>query len=51
MVKIKEIQYEIKATLWFDINEDVNIVEYLNHLREIGEAEVVDVKVVEREEY
>jgi len=39
----KEIVYTIHATLKFDANEDVNITEYLEKLREVGTAEVVEV--------
>ena len=48
----KRIEYEIKAKLWFETDEDVksrplSITEYLDKLREIGEAEIVNVKIVE----
>ena len=45
----KMIEYEIKAKLWFDMDENTEIESYLDNLRGIGEAEVVDVKVVEKE--
>ena len=50
MKKQKMIEYEIHGKLWFPINENVNIEDYLDKLREIGEAEVVDAKIVERDE-
>jgi hypothetical protein len=51
----KRIEYEIKAKLWFETDEDVksrplSITEYLDKLREIGEAEIVNVKIVEDKE-
>jgi hypothetical protein len=52
----KRIEYEIKAKLWFETDEDVKmkrkltITEYLDKLREIGEAEIVNVKIVEDKE-
>jgi len=46
---MKQVQYEIKATLWFDPEEDIYINEYLDKLRELGEAEVTDIKIVDKD--
>ncbi len=46
----KMIEYSIEAKLWFDLDDDIPITEYLEKLRETGEAEVVHVKIVEKEE-
>jgi hypothetical protein len=45
MIK-KMIEYEIRAKLWFEPDEDIDITSYLDNLRGIGEAEVIDVKIV-----
>jgi len=47
--KRKMIEFEIHAKLWFEPDENIDVVDYLDHLREIGEAEIVDVKVVEKD--
>lgn len=39
----KQVVYEIKAKLFFDMDDDIDINSYLDNLRSIGEAEVVDV--------
>ncbi len=46
----KKIEYSIMAKLWFDIDEDINIAEYLEELRGIGEVEVVNVRIVKEDE-
>jgi len=43
----KMIEYEIRAKLWFELDEDIDISSYLDNLRGIGEADVVNVRVVE----
>ena len=44
------LQYEIKGKLLFELDENTEIEDYLDYIRGIGEAEVVDVKVVEVDE-
>lgn len=44
----KEIVYLIEARLAFDIEDNIDVQEYLDKLREIGEAEIVDVEIVNR---
>ena len=46
----KKIVYTVSAKLIFDSDEDVNITEYLDKLREIGVAEVVDVDLVDEDD-
>jgi hypothetical protein len=46
----KMIEYEIKAKLWFDIDANTEIEDYLDNLRGIGEAEVVNVRIVNEDE-
>jgi hypothetical protein len=43
----KKIAYKIEAEIYFDMEEDIDISSYLDNLRGIGKAEVVDVRVVE----
>ena len=42
----KMIEYEIRAKLWFEPDEDIDITSYLDNLRGVGEAEVIDVRIV-----
>lgn len=42
-----ELVYTIKTEQRFDIDYDINIEEFLDHLRENGSAEILDVKLVE----
>lgn len=46
----KKIVYTVSAKLIFDSDEDINITEYLDKLREIGVAEVVDVDLVDEDD-
>jgi len=40
------IEYQISAKLWFDVEENTEIEDYLEKLREIGEARVDHVRLV-----
>ena len=46
----KRIQYTIEARLWTDVEYPDEIHEYLDKLREIGEAKITAVEIVDREE-
>jgi hypothetical protein len=46
----KQIVYTIKAQLFFDIEEDTEIVDILDSLRGMGTAEITDVKIVDKNE-
>ena len=46
----KKIVYTISAKLIFDPEENIDISEYLDNLRGIGVAEVVDVNLVDEDE-
>lgn len=47
--KKKFIVYKIEAKLYFELEDDIIINEYLDKLREVGEAKVVDVFLEEKE--
>jgi len=46
----KQIVYTIQAELFFNIEEDIEIVDILDSLRGVGTAEITDVKVVDKDE-
>ena len=46
----KRIAYKIEAEIYFDMDENVDIEGYLDNLRGIGKANVIDVRVVEMDE-
>ena len=46
----KKIVYTIEAKLIFDPEENIDISEYLDNLRGIGVAEVVDVSLMDEDD-
>jgi len=44
---MKQIEYTIEAKLLFDIDKDIEIESYLNQIREVGKAKVINVKIID----
>lgn len=46
----KQIVYTIQAELFFDVEDDIEINDILDNLRGVGDAEIMDVKIVDKDE-